>query len=124
MATPAYDDQGLLLTGVRPVHRAAHRLRLRGEHGPLHWWRPRLALGAALAGAMAGALLGVAQGFLEFGVVPVALLESYGAGAGFGLSVGLVVGLLLGLLLGLAERFVLPHSVHPRHIWVRYRRSS
>ena len=115
---------GLRVAAVRPVHTPAHRLRVTGSHGRLQWWHPRVTLGLTITGAMIGALLGVVLGYQQFGITPVALLESYGATAGLGAALGLVLGLVLGLLAGLVGRYLLPQSVHPRHVWVRYRRSG
>ena len=120
--TTATHHGAVLLTSVQQVRPARSRLRLVGGSAPLRWWHGRLVVAATLLGAMAGALLGVAQGYLEAGVAPVALLEAYGAGAGLGTSVGLVVGLALSLLLGLADRYLLPQPVARRPLWVRYRR--
>lgn len=114
---------GLRVAAVQPVHAPSHRLRVTGHHSRVHWWHPRMTLGLTIVGAMIGALLGVALGYQEFGITPVALLEAYGATAGLGAALGLVLGLALGLLAGLVERYLLPQSVHPRHVWVRYRRS-
>lgn len=104
------------MRAARPV------LRLVGGSARLRWWHGRLVLGATLLGAMAGALAGVAQGYLAAGVVPVRLLEAYGAGAGLGTSVGLVLGLVASLLLGLLDRYVRPQRVPARPVWIRYRR--
>ena len=124
MTTAAHPGTGLQLAAVQAVRGPRRRLRVVGGSAPLRWWRGRLVLGATLLGAMAGALLGVAQGYLAVGVAPVALLESYGAGAGLGTSVGLVLGLLVSVMLGLLDRYVLPQSVRPRAVWVRYRRQG
>ena len=120
---PGSQAGGLRLAAVRPVRAASHRLRVTGAHGRMHWWYPRMTGGLTITGAMIGALLGVALGYQEYGITPVALLEAYGATAGLGAALGLVLGLVLGLLGGLIDRYLLPQSVHPRHVWVRYRRS-
>ena len=120
--TTATHSGGVVLTSVQEVRPPRSRLRLVGGSAPLRWWHRRLVLAATLLGAMAGALLGVAQGYLQSGAAPVALLEAYGAGAGLGTSVGLVTGLGLSLLVGLADRYLLPQPVARRPLWVRYRR--
>ena len=120
--TTATHGGGLLLTSVQQVRPPRSRLRVVGGSAPLQWWHRRVVLAATVLGAMAGALLGVTQGYLQFGIAPVALLEAYGAGAGLGTSVGLVAGLALSLLLGLADRYLLPQPVARRALWVRYRR--
>ena len=122
--TTATGGAGLELVDLRAVRPARSRLRIVGGSGRLHWWHGRLVLGATLAGAMVGALLGVVQGYLAVGLAPIALLEAYGAAAGFGASVGLVLGLALSVLIGLADRYLLPQSVPNRRVWVRYRRDS
>ncbi len=95
-----------------------------GGSAPLHWWHPRLTLGLTLLGGMLGAVAGVVLAALDRGLAPVELLEACGATAGAGASAGLVLGLVLGLLLGLVHRYLLPQAVHPRRVWVRYRRDS
>ena len=122
MTTAAAGGTGIRFAGARRVRRTRPRLRVVGGSGRLHWWHGRLTLGCTLAGAMVGALAGVALALLEVGVVPVALLQAYGATAGLGTAVGLVVGLVLGLVAGLADRYLLPQVVRPRSTWVRYRR--
>lgn len=113
---------GLRLAAVRPAHFVSRRLRVVGAHGRLQWWHRRMTLGLTLAGAMIGALLGVGQAFLTSGIDPRALLEAYGATAGAGASLGLVLGLVLGLLFGVVDRYLMPQSVRPRRVWMRYRR--
>ena len=113
----------LTVAEVRAAPAAHRRVRVVGGPVPrLRWWHARLVLGATIGGAMAGALLGVVQGYLAVGLVPVRLLEAYGAAAGFGASVGLVLGLGLSLLVGLVDRHLRPAAVPVRQVWVRYRR--
>jgi hypothetical protein len=122
--TTAYRATGLELDGVRPMRSAIRRLRVLHGHPRVRWVHPRLLLGSAIAGAMLGALLAVGLGLLAQEHQPVELLRSYGAGAGLGALAGLLLGLLLSALVGLAARYLLPDSVRPRGVWVRYRRSD
>lgn len=121
MTTARYGPH-LRRASIRPVRSAPARLTLRHGHRRLHWWHGRLVLGATIAGAMVGAVLGVADAVVRNQLAPEQAMRHYGIGAGAGLLAGLAVGLLLTLLVALTARFVLPQSVRPRRLWVRYRR--
>lgn len=123
MTATTHRLHGLALEEVRAAPAAHPRVRVvGGPVPPLRWWHARLVLGATIGGAMAGALLGVVQGYLAVGLVPVRLMEAYGATAGFGASLGLLLGLGLSLVVGLVDRHVRPQTVPARRVWVRYRR--
>ena len=121
MTTTAFHGRRLHRAAVRPVQSPRRRLRVRGGHPHLRWWHRRVVLGFTLAGAMTGALAGVVLGYLREGMVPFALLQSYGLGALLGAGVGLLLGLVMSLLLGLIDRYVRPQSVQPRPEWVLYK---
>lgn len=123
MTTSAHHLHGPLLAEVRAAPAGRRRVRVSGGARPrLLWWHGRLVLGATIGGGMAGALLGVVQGFVAVGLLPVRLLEAYGAGAGFGASLGLVAGLGLSLVMGVADRCAGAQVVPARRVWMRYRR--
>lgn len=123
MTTAGYGPH-LRRASARPVRQAPTRLTLRHGHRRLHWWHGRLVLGAAIAGAMVGAVLGVADAVISNQLAPVEAMRHYGIGAGLGLLVGLAVGVVLSLLVALTTRYLLPQSVRPRRVWVRYRRDG